>query len=184
MAIQSTKSFSISVSKIFSKIIIPIIVLGNINPVLAASKSPTAKLLKQKFNSDKILIADFRNREQRIQEREQRQAEYRRRAEQGRRERQARQEESRRQAAERQREIQAQQEAEQRYFNSLSPEEQQALIQKQRERQQQQAEAAASMFLLFMGAGGDGGSSSSEDDCKHHMMRTSTGACVPNPTFR
>ena len=172
MATQNANSFSISVGKTFSKIILPIIVLANANPVLAASKSPSATLREQELNSEKILIADFSQdlsnqikREQRVREREERQAEYRRRAE------------------ERERERQAQLEAQQRYWNSLTDEEKAALIQQQRE-QRELVEKALVGGFMYMLLNEDSGGSSSEGNCSQPYVSNGNGGCMPDPALR
>jgi hypothetical protein len=136
-------------NKKFSQIALLLIVLANINPVMAASKTPNADLSTQKLdaveNPNNMILAQFLQDIQRTvnevtntvdtitnprNNRRQIGNVQRQRQQQRAQERQARQEERKRQQAER---------AEQRrqFLESLSPEERSAFLQKERELQGQ-----------------------------------------------
>ncbi|MFN6516991.1 MAG: hypothetical protein RMY29_021115 [Nostoc sp. CreGUA01] len=178
----------------FSQIALVVIVLANINPVMAASKEANADLSTQKLdyhqNPNNILVAGFFDDIRTIKDTiegidetrhniEQRELQ-RKQQEQAIKERQAREEERKRRQAEldaaRKAATEKQiQEAERRrqYFESLSPEQKQAYLQEQQALRQKQAEASLFMADFFLRAlmSGDGGSKQNEEPnfwCLNH----------------
>lgn len=136
---------------------VPLVLLTNISPVFAASALQTSKNYDRQSNSNKVLVAGILDDlgdelGNAVGNEVKKTLGIESPAEKRRREYQEQQEQ-------RQREIQARREREQEYFNSLSPEEQQAYLQKKREREAAQAEALMD-FAGFMFGGSSGGSSS------------------------
>ncbi|MDZ8226749.1 hypothetical protein [Nostoc sp. ChiVER01] len=189
-------------NKKFSPIALVVIVLANINPVMAASKEANADLSTQKLdyhqNPNNTIVAglfdDIIKTVEQIDETrhnfEQRELQ-RKQQEQAIKERQAREEERKRRQAEldaarkaaTERQIQ---EAERRrqYFESLSPEQKQAYLQEQQALRQKQAEAGLFMadFLLRAFMSGDGGQSSSQQETWYYEKNPeSTNNPAPAP---
>lgn len=180
-----------AMNKKFSQIALVVIVLANINPVMAASKEANADLSTQKLdyhqNPNNTIVAglfdEIRKTVEQIDETrhniEQRELQ-RKQQEQAIQERQAREEERKRQQAEldaaRKAATEKQiQEAERRrqYFESLSPEEKQAYIKEQQALRQKQVEAGLFMGELLLRSffSGNGGSKQDEEPnfwCLNH----------------
>ena len=162
---MATNIRSISLTKTVSKIILPLIVLAQINPVIAA-KSHTNKLVS---NPDRTLIAGFGAVKvdpalRRRQERERSQQQYQRDLQLREQEHQIEYQRQQREAAARQK---AEREAQLRYFNSLSPAEQQAYLQELKEKQARQEAAAGAFLLLMFGGFSGGGSSDTQSDPRY-----------------
>ena len=154
---------------------VPLVLLTNISPVFAASALQTSKNHDRQFNSSKVLVAgilddignelgDAVGNEVKKTLGIESPAEKRRR-------------EYREQQEQRQREIQARKEREQEYFNSLSPEEQQAYIQKKREREAAQAEALMNFAGFVFGGSGGGSSSDVAPGCVGIDLNGTTESC-------
>ena len=189
---QSSFTNCIAMKKIFPKIGLFLILITNVSPALAASKSN--EKLEYQHNSQGVIVAGLfgdliktvdnidrtrdrierrnrqkREREQRAQERKIRLEMQQKEREQRLKERQAREEERKRRqeeyAAARRAATQKQlEEAERRrqYFESLSPEQKQTYFKQQQALRQKQAEAGLFLLGLFLSSGGGGGSSSSQ----------------------
>ena len=158
-----------------SLLAVPLVVLTNICPVFAASALQTSKTHDQQSNSNEVLVAgileDLGNELGNAVGNEVKKtigiespAEKRRR-------------EYREQQEQRQQEIQARREREQEYFNSLSPEEQQAYIQKKREREAAQAEALMNFAGFMFGGSGNGSSSDVAPGCVGVDLNGTSESC-------
>ncbi len=190
-------------NKKFSQIALLLIVLANVNPVMAASKELNADLSTQKLdaheNPNKIIVAglfdDIRRTVEQVDQTrhniEQRELQ-RKQQEQAIKERQAREEERKRRQAELEAARKAAtekqiQEAERRkqYFESLSPEQKQAYLQEQQALRQKQAEAGLFMadFLLraFMSGGGQSNSNSQQETWYYENNPGSINNPAPAP---
>ena len=177
----TTKIRSISFTKTASKIILPLIFLAQVNPVVAA-KSNTDKLTS---NLNNALIAGFGA--VKVDPALRRRQEVERSQQQYQRELQLREQERQIEYQRQQRDLDAQKEAQLRYFNNLSPAEQQAYISELRARQARQEKAAGALLFLFLGAGfSDGGSSNTQSDPRYIPDRNTApsynSAPAPAPT--
>lgn len=187
-------------NKTFSKLALPLIVLANVSPVIATTKYQNISSSKQhqvyQATPEKIQIAgifddiedsvddvtdtvdDVHETKHGVEERDLEIEE--RKAQEEERKRAQEEYEAARKAAQ-EREIQ---EAERRraYFESLSPEEQQAYIQKKREREAEQTEAFIDGMGVIFGGGGNGGEGNpnTTTGCEHHELGTYPN-CQPNP---
>ncbi|MGB3310490.1 MAG: hypothetical protein WBG32_06475 [Nodosilinea sp.] len=129
-------------------------------PGFAATEVPTHAVTDL---SEPVMVANLgnvlrdinRGAQQVQQEIQRQQRQQQRRDQEAARQRQQQEQESARQAAAEQRRLEA--ERQRQYFESLTPEQQQAYIAEQRARQAAQAGVMAELFILLVGSG-DGGS--------------------------
>ncbi len=184
-------------TQLSSKIGIPCLALASLlgaAPCLAAVQPSDQFVTHQ---SEPVMVANLGNlnrdvnraaqdverqlqRQQRDRERQEREATRARERQQqeAARERQRQEQEAARQAAAEQRRLAA--ERERQYFESLSPEQQQAYLTEKRAREAAQIEAAASV-LMFLFSSGDGGSAPESSNPDYIYVPDNTYRPTPQP---